>query len=148
MKSSKIEVDIVSDTGILIMLLLVMITKMIILLLVLLLLLLTTNESNNCNNYNNNNVIIIKMIMTIKMNFVVKPNYRLQTRMKKRMKSETNDVYEDFHKDKDKFYFIEYIENSKFYYKVNKKWLVKWKIKLKVFQLLNLLDSSLNCISS
>ena len=50
-KKLKIEVDIVSDTGILIMLLLV-ITKMIILLLVLLLLLLTTNESNNCNNYN------------------------------------------------------------------------------------------------
>ena len=47
MKSSKIEVDIVSDTGILIMLLLVMITKMMIMfLLVLLLLLLTTNESN------------------------------------------------------------------------------------------------------
>ena len=66
MKSSKIEVDIVSDTGILIMLLLV-ITKMIILLLVLLLLLLTTNESNNCNNYNNNKVLIIKIIITIKM---------------------------------------------------------------------------------
>ena len=65
-KKLKIEVDIVSDTGILIMLLLVMITKMIILLLVLLLLLLTTNESNNCNNYNNNNVLIIK-IKTIKM---------------------------------------------------------------------------------
>ena len=46
----KIEVDIVSDTGILIMLLL---------LLVLLLLLLTTNGSNNYNNYNNNDVLII-----------------------------------------------------------------------------------------
>ena len=67
MKSSKIEVDIVSDTGILIMLLLVMITKMIILLLVLLLLLLTTNESNDCNNYNNNNALIVKIIITIKM---------------------------------------------------------------------------------
>ena len=67
MNSSKIEVDIVSDTGIVIMLVLLMITKMmIILLLVLLLLLLTTNESNNCNNYNNNNVLIIK-IKTIKM---------------------------------------------------------------------------------
>ena len=65
-KKLKIEVDIVSDTGILIMLLLV-ITKMIILLLVLLLLLLTTNESNNCNNYNNNDVLIIKIIITIKM---------------------------------------------------------------------------------
>ena len=64
----KIEVDIVSDTGISIMLPLVMITKMmIILLLVLLLLLLTTNESNNCNNYNNNDVLIIKIIITIKM---------------------------------------------------------------------------------
>ena len=66
-KKLKIEVDIVSDTGILIMLLLVMITKMIILLLVLLLLMLTTNESNNCNNYNNNDVPIIKIIITIKM---------------------------------------------------------------------------------
>ena len=65
-KKLKIEVDIVSDTGILIMLLLV-ITKMIILLLVLLLLLLTTNESNNCNNYNNNNVLIIRIIITIKI---------------------------------------------------------------------------------
>ena len=65
-KKLKIEVDIVSDTGILIMLLLV-ITKMIILLLVLLLLLLTTNESNNCNNYNNNDVLIIEIIITIKM---------------------------------------------------------------------------------
>ena len=65
-KKLKIEVDIVSDTGILIMLLLV-ITKMIILLLVLLLLLLTTNESNNCNNYNNNDVLIINIIITIKM---------------------------------------------------------------------------------
>ena len=68
MKSSEIQVDIVSDTDILIMLLLLMITTMmIILLLVLLLLLLTTNESNNCNNYNNNNVLIIKIIITIKM---------------------------------------------------------------------------------
>ena len=68
MKSSKIEVDIVSDTGILIMLLLVMITKMmIIFLLVLLLLLLTTNESSDCNNYNINNVLIVKIIITIKM---------------------------------------------------------------------------------
>ena len=49
MKSSKIEVDIVSDTGI-IMLLLVITTKMmIILLLVLLLLLVNPNESDNCN---------------------------------------------------------------------------------------------------
>ena len=55
-KKLKIEVDIVSDTGILIMLLLV-ITKMIILLLVLLLLLLTTNESNNC--------IVIIIIITM-----------------------------------------------------------------------------------
>ena len=68
MKSSKIEVDIVSDTDILIMLLLLMITiMMIILLLVLLLLLLTTNESNNCNNHNNNNAIIIKTIITANM---------------------------------------------------------------------------------
>ena len=68
MKSSKIELDIVSDTGVLIMLLLVMITKMIVLLLVLLLLLLTINESNNCNNYNNSDVLIIKIIIiTIKM---------------------------------------------------------------------------------
>ena len=69
MKSLKIEVDIVSDTDILIMLLLMMITiLMIIPLLVLLLLLLTTNESNNCHNYSNNNVIIIKIIIiTIKM---------------------------------------------------------------------------------
>ena len=59
MKSSKIEVDIVSDADILIMLLLLMITIMIILLLVLLLLLLTTNESNNCNNN------IITIIITI-----------------------------------------------------------------------------------
>ena len=66
MKSSKIEIDIISDTDILIMLLLPMITKMMIILL-LVLLLLTTNESNNCNNYNNNNVLIIKMIVTIKM---------------------------------------------------------------------------------
>ena len=67
MKSSKIEVDIVGDTGVSIMLLLVMITKMmIILLLVLLLLLLTTNESNNYNNDTNNNVLTIKII-TIKM---------------------------------------------------------------------------------
>ena len=65
-KKLKIEVDIVSDTGILIMLLLV-ITKMIILLLVLLLLLLTTNETNNCNNYNNNDTLIINIIITIKM---------------------------------------------------------------------------------
>ena len=65
MKSSKIEVDIVSDTGISVMLLLVMITKMmIILLLVLLLLLLATNESNNCNC--NNNVLIIKIIIKMK----------------------------------------------------------------------------------
>ena len=64
MKSSKIEVDIVSDTDILIMLLLLMIT-IIMLLVVLLLLPLTTKESNNYNNYNNN-VIILKMI-TIKM---------------------------------------------------------------------------------
>ena len=81
MKSSKIEVDIVSDTGILIMLLLVMITKMIILLPVLLLLLLTTNESNNCNNYNNNDVLIIKIIITIKM----KSGW-LCIKMKKRLK--------------------------------------------------------------
>ena len=60
-KKLKIEVDIVSDTGILIMLLLVI--KMIILLAVLLLLLLTTNESSNCNNYNNNDVLIIKVII-------------------------------------------------------------------------------------
>ena len=65
MKSSKIEVDIVSDTDIWIMLLLLMITKMMImLLLVLLLLLLTTNERNNCNNYN---ILIIEIIITIKM---------------------------------------------------------------------------------
>ena len=68
MKSSKIEVDIVSDTGISIMLIFVTITKMmIILLLVLLLLPLTTNESNNCNNYSNNNVLIIKILITRKM---------------------------------------------------------------------------------
>ena len=66
MKSSKIEIDIISDTDILIMLLLPMMTKMMIILL-LVLLLLTTNESNNCNNYNNNNALIIKMIVTIKM---------------------------------------------------------------------------------
>ena len=67
MKSSKIEVDIVSDTGIF-MLLLVMITKlMIILLLVLLLLLLTTNKINNCKTENNSDVLIIKTIITIKM---------------------------------------------------------------------------------
>ena len=66
MKSPKIEVDIVSDTGILIIILLLMMTKMIILLQVLLLLLLTTNESNNYNNYNNNIVLITKIII-IKM---------------------------------------------------------------------------------
>ena len=67
MKSRKIEVDIVSDTGILIMLLLIIMTKMkIIQLLVLLLLLLITNESNNCINYNNNIVLTIKIII-IKM---------------------------------------------------------------------------------
>ena len=65
-KSSKIEVDIVSDIGILIMLLLVMVTKMMIILL-LVLLLLTTNESNNYNNCNNyNNVIIIEIIINEK----------------------------------------------------------------------------------
>ena len=62
----KIELDIVSDTGILTMLLPVIITKMIILLLALLLLLLSTNESSNCNSYNNINVLIIKIIITIK----------------------------------------------------------------------------------
>ena len=67
MKSSKIEVDIVSHAYILTMVLLLMITIiMIILLLVLLMLLLTTNESNNCDDYNNKNIIIIK-IKTIKM---------------------------------------------------------------------------------
>ena len=67
MKSSKIEVDKVSDTDILIMLLLLMITiMMIILLLVLLRLPLTTNKSNNCNIYKNNNAII-KIIITIKL---------------------------------------------------------------------------------
>ena len=58
MKSSKIEVDIVSDTDILIMLLLLMITKM----------MLTTNESNNYNNYNNNNVLIMKIIIVMHYN--------------------------------------------------------------------------------
>ena len=62
MKSSKIEVDIVSDAGNLIIILLVMITNMmIILLLVLLLLLLITNK------YNNNSALIIKIIIQIKM---------------------------------------------------------------------------------
>ena len=61
-KKLKIEVDIVSDTGILIMLLLVMIKKMKILLL--LLLLLTTNESSNFNSYNNKDVLIIKITKT------------------------------------------------------------------------------------
>ena len=67
MKSSKIEVDIVSDTDILQMLLLLMIVIMIIiLLLVLLLLAAITNESdNNFDNYNN--VIIMKIIITIEM---------------------------------------------------------------------------------
>ena len=65
----KIELDIVSDTGILTMLLLVMITKMIILLLVLLLLLLTTNESSNSNSYNNINVLI-----SGDCNFITKEN--------------------------------------------------------------------------
>ena len=63
MKSWKIEVDIKSDTDILIMLLLLMITKMMTILL-LVLLLLTTNESNDCNNYDNNNVLTIEMIIT------------------------------------------------------------------------------------
>ena len=68
MKSSKIEVDIVSHAYILTMVLLLMITiMMIILLLVLLMLLLTTNESNNCDDYNNKNIIIIKIRTTIKM---------------------------------------------------------------------------------
>ena len=68
MKSSKIEVDIVSDIDILLMLLLLMITiMMIILLLVLPLLLLTTNESNNCNIYNDNSEIIIKITITTKI---------------------------------------------------------------------------------
>ena len=65
-KSSKIEVDIIRDIGILIMLLLVMVTKMMIILL-LVLLLLTTNESNNYNNCNNyNNVITIEIIINEK----------------------------------------------------------------------------------
>ena len=68
MKSSKLEIDVVSDTDNLIRLLLLMITiMMIILLLVLLLLLPTTNESNNCKNCKSNNVAIIKIIIKIKM---------------------------------------------------------------------------------
>ena len=58
-KKLKIQVDIKSDTGILIMLLPVMITKII-------LLCHYTNESTNCNSYNNNDVLTIKIIITQK----------------------------------------------------------------------------------
>ena len=79
MKSSKTEVDVASDTDILIMWLPLMISIMMIIpLLVLLLLLLTTNVRNNCNNYHNNNVIITKN------NNNNKNEKRLYIKMKKR----------------------------------------------------------------
>ena len=40
---------------------------------------------------------------------------------------ETNNVYSDFYNDKDKFDFFDYIENSKFYDKTNKKVIGKFR---------------------
>ena len=40
---------------------------------------------------------------------------------------ETNNVYKDFYNDKDKFDFSDYLENSKFYDKTNKKVIGKVK---------------------
>ena len=48
-------------------------------------------------------------------------NYYSQTQIHSPMKTETNDVYQDFFNDKNKFDFGDYTENSQFYDKTNKK---------------------------
>lgn len=44
---------------------------------------------------------------------------------------ETNDIYEDFHKNKDKLDFSKHPKNSKFYDKTNEKVIVKIKYETK-----------------
>ena len=55
-------------------------------------------------------------------------------------KIQTNDVYEDFYKDKGRFDFSEYSENSKFYVKVNKKVISTIKDETKCFSSAELVE--------